>query len=491
MLEKHILSKSTYLYGCQCPKRLHLHKYRPELKNPLDERVQFVKDSGTSVGILAQQLFPGGVDASPVDAYGYQEAVIKTQELIAAGVSIIYEAAFQYQGLLCVLDILVNEQGVWRAYEVKGAAGVKEQYLEDAAFQYYVITNTGLELDDISIVHLNTAYVRQGSLDVHKLFTVRSVLREAVDLQSSVQRRSEALKLMLKQPEPVADIGPHCGSPYECDFTNHCWSHLPKVDSVFDLGTRAAWKLYAAGYHHLDQIPADYVLTQSVQQQLDHYRSGETFINTEAIRGFLAGISYPIYYLDFETVWPGVPEFDNASPFNQIPFQLSLHVQNTADAEAEHYEFLGDGRNDPREALAAELIKLCGTTGTILCYNASFEKQRIEQLAQRYPHQAKALLALTTRLGDLMTPFQKRWYYHPEFKGRFSIKTVLPILCPDLRYDSLMIQEGNTATIVYGQLKHQDEVTAAVQREDLLAYCKMDTWAMVRVLGELRIAVQR
>lgn len=491
MLEKHILSKSTYMYGCQCPKRLHLHKYRPDLKNPVDERVQYVKDSGTSVGVLAQQLFPGGIDASPADAYGYQEAVIKTQELIAAGTTIIYEAAFQYEGLLCVLDILVKENNGWKAYEVKGASGVKEQYVEDAAFQYYVITNTGLVLEDISIVHLNRAYVRMGELDVQKLFTIRSILPHAVNLQSSVQLRSDSLRLILKQSEPVADIGPHCTSPYDCDFTNHCWSHVPKVDSVFDLGARAAWKLYAEGYHHLDHIPAEYALSKTVQQQLDHYRSGEPFVDIKSIRSFLDNLIYPLYFFDFETVWPGVPEFDNASPFQQIPFQFSLHVQHTPDGETEHHEFLGDGKTDPREALTTELLLRCGTRGTILCYNASFEKQRIEQLAQLYPHHADALLALTQRLGDLMTPFQKRWYYHPEFKGSYSIKNVLPVLCPDLRYDALVVREGSMATIVYEQLKHQDADTAELQREHLLAYCKLDTLAMVRVLEVLKLEAGR
>lgn len=475
------------MYGCQCLKRLHLHKYRPELKNPEDARVRYVKDSGTSVGVLAQQLFPGGVDASPADAYGYQDAVIKTQQLLAAGITTIYEAAFQYQGLLCVLDILVKHNTVWKAYEVKGSGSVKEQYVEDAAFQYYVITNTGLALDDISIVHLNTAYVRKGALDVQKLFSKRSILKEVVELQSSVQHRSDKLKLMLKQPEPVVDIGPHCGTPYECDFINHCWVHIPRVDSVFDLGGRAAWKLYAEGYHHLDHIPSDYSLSKLPAQQLAHYRSGETLIDREAIHRFINTIQYPVYYLDFETVWPGVPEFDNASPFQQIPFQFSLHVQHASDAEAEHHEFLGDGRTDPREALAVALVKLCGESGTILCYNTSFERQRIEELARLYPQYTDALLALTPRLIDLMAPFQKRWYYHPEFKGRFSIKNVLPVLCPDLRYDSLIIREGGMATITYEQLKYQDEDTIRLQREHLLAYCKMDTLAMVRVLNALRL----
>lgn len=487
MPEKHLLSKSTFMYGCQCPKRLHLHKHRPELKNPVDERVEFIKASGTAIGILAQQLFPGGVDASPKDTYSYQESVLKTQELIAQGETTIYEAVFQYEGVLCALDMLVKENGVWHAYEVKGTASVKEQHVEDAAFQHYVITRCGIELDDISIVHLNNQYIRKGLLDIQQLFKRQSILKEVVALQHSVQRKIDQLKDMLTKPEPIADIGPHCVSPYECDFTNHCWAHIPKTDSVFDLGPRISWKLYQEGYLHLDHIPPDYPLSKSTSHQLDHYRSGETSIDRHAIQQFIGTLQYPLYYLDFETVWPGVPEFDNAHPFQQIPFQFSLHVQHSADGETMHYEFLGDGLNDPREALTHELIKLCGAAGTILCYNASFERQRIEQLATLYPLQAERLLMLTDRLGDLMIPFRNRWYYHPELKGSYSIKNVLPVLCPDLRYDKLIIREGNAAGMVYAQLKLQDEDTAALQRKHLLAYCKMDTLAMVRVLEALRL----
>jgi hypothetical protein len=486
MIEKHVLSKSTYMYGCQCPKRLHLHKYQPELKDPVDERVQYVKDSGSAVGLLAQQLFPGGVDASPPDTFSYQLSVLKTRELISQGATIIYEAVFQYDGVMCALDILVKDGDAWHAYEVKGAGSIKEQYVQDAAFQYYVITSSGIVLEDISIVHLNKQYVRKGALDIHKLFTKQSVLREVVALQSAVQRNISELKHVLQQPEPETGIGPHCFAPYACDFTHHCWAHIPKVDSVFDLDPRAAWKLYADGYLHLDQVPQDYPLSNSVAHQLAHYRSGEPFVDQPAIQNFLATLHYPLCFLDFETVWPGVPEFDDTYPFQQIPFQFSLHVQQDADSLAEHYEFLGNGHTDPREALVREMINVLGTTGTILCYNASFEKARMKELAKLFPYHADSLLAITGRVTDLMAPFQKRWYYHPEFKGRYSIKNVLPVLCPDLRYDALPIREGDTASKVYGQLKMQDNDTATLQREHLLAYCKMDTLAMVRILEWLR-----
>lgn len=486
MPEKHILSKSTFMYGCQCTKRLHLHKYRPELKNPVDERVQYIKDSGSAVGQLAQQLFPGGVDASPADTYSYQESVVKTQELIAAGVTIIYEAVFQYEGVLCALDILVKEGDAWHAYEVKGAGKVKPQHVEDAAFQYYVITNSGIALNDISIVHLNMKYIRQGELDIHKLFAKQSILKDVVELQSTIQQKIYELKHVLTQPEPVTDIGRHCLSPYACDYIDHCWAHIPKVDSVFDLDPRAAWELYAEGYTHLDHIPLDYPLSDSVLHQVTHYRSGEPSIHREEIRSFINSIQYPVHYLDFETIMPSVPEFEHAWPFQQIPFQFSLHVQHSPEAEPEHYEFLGDGTSDPREALVQELVTRIGPAGTVLCYNKSFEIGRNKDLANIYEPYRDQLLSINQRTLDLMTPFRKRWYYHPEFKGSYSIKSILPVLCPDLRYNTLTIQEGQMAGIVYAQLKLQDEDTAALQRGHLLAYCKMDTLAMVRVLGVLK-----
>lgn len=473
------------MYGCQCTKRLHLHKYRPDLKNPADKRVQYVKDSGSAIGLLAQQLFPDGVDASPVDTYSYQEAVVRTQELITAGATIIYEAVFQHDRVLCALDILVKESTGWHAYEVKGAGRVKPQHIEDAAFQYFVINNSAITLHDISIVHLNMKYIRQGALDIHTLFKKQSIVGDVLSLQSTVARKIDELKQLLKQPEPTVEIGPHCLAPYACDFTDHCWAHIPKTDSVFELARGPVWELYEKGYRHLDHIPQDYPLPKLQAHQLAHYRSGDTFIDREAIQSFVNRIQYPIYFLDFETIMPGVPEFDHTWPFQQIPFQFSLHIQRALGENPEHYEFLGDGESDPREALVRELVNRIGNKGSVLCYNKSFEVGRNKDLANVYARYHDQLMSLNQRTLDLMIPFQNRWYYHPEFKGSYSIKTILPILCPDLRYDKLPIREGQMAGIVYAQLKLQDDDTAALQREHLLAYCKMDTLAMVRILESL------
>ncbi len=484
---KHTLSKSTFMYGCQCPKRLFLHKFRPDLKNPINEQQQAVFNTGTSVGELAQKLFPGGVDVTPPDSYSYEIAVAKTKELIEQGATIIYEASFQYEGVLCALDILVKKENTWYGFEVKSTSSVKPQHVQDASLQYFVVTNSGITLQDFSIIHLNNQYVRKGELDIEQLFTTTSILEEVLEQQVVVFDKVRELKwLLAERIEPTIDIGPHCAAPYDCDFTNHCWAHIPKVDSVFDLARGPVWKLYGEGYTHLDKIPQDYELNEKVAHQLAHYRSGEVQINAEALNQFLAPLTYPLYFFDFETIMPGIPEFENSKPYQQIPFQFSLHIQHEEFTELEHCSFLGDGITDPRLALIEEMVRLLGKNGSIICYNMGFEKTRIKDLALIFPDYREALLAINERVLDLMIPFQKRWYYHPEFKGRYSIKKVLPVLIPDLRYDTLEIQEGGAASLVYSQLKYQDEDTRQIQRKQLLAYCRLDTLAMVRILDYLK-----
>lgn len=487
-LPKHVLSKSTFMYGCQCPKRLFLHKYKRELRNPDDELQQSIFDGGTTVGELARDLFKGGIDASPPDSFSYRQSVKNTARLISQGESIIYEAAFQYEEVLCAVDILVKRGDAWYAFEVKSSTGVKDQHIQDAALQYFVMRNCGLPLEDISIVHINNQYVRKGKLDVDQLFSCESVLPKVLEQQEFTEKKIAELKSLLVQTEiPVVDIGPHCESPYACDFTDHCWAHMPTENSIFTLKRGPGWELYEAGYKHLDDIPEDYEMSSKASTQLVHYRTGDIYIDKESIREFLAPLVYPLYFFDFETIMPGIPQFDESRPYQQLPFQFSAHVQREVNGELEHYEFLGDGVSDPRPELVEAMLQLLGKRGSIICYNMSFERSRISELAQDYPHFTQELLAINDRIFDLMIPFQKRWYYHPDFKGRYTLKNVLPVLVPELRHSDLDIKEGGTASLVYSQLKHQDAQTAKIQREQLLAYCKLDTLAMVRILELLSI----
>jgi hypothetical protein len=486
-LSKHILSKSTFMYGCQCPKRLYLHKFKRELRNPDDELQQFVFDSGTSVGELARDLFPNGVDVTPPNPYSYHISIAKTKILVEQGARIIYEAAFQCEGVMCALDILVRHGNAWYAFEVKNSTSVKDQHLQDAALQYWVVNNSGLALEDISIIHLNNQYVRKGELNIQSLFTTQSILEEVERQQEFITSKVQELKILLvTKTEPVIDIGPHCSSPYGCDFTALCWAHMPKENSILDLVRGPGWKLYEEGYRHFDDIPEGYEMGSTATMQLAHYRSGEVHIEKDQIKSFLTPLAYPLYFFDFETIMPGIPEFDDSRPYQQIPFQFSLHVQQRGDSSLQHFEFLGDGINDPRLPLVEAMIAHMGNTGSVLCYNMSFEKSLISELMELYPQYESALGAIKERIVDLMVPFQKRWYYHPAFQGSYSIKYVLPALIPELSYKDLEIQEGAAASLVYGQLKTQKKETVKIQREQLLAYCKLDTLAMVRILDHLR-----
>jgi Domain of unknown function(DUF2779) len=479
------------MYGCQCPKRLFLNKFKRDLRNPVDEQQQAIFDAGTGVGELARQLFKHGVDASPPNNYSYQISVEKTKALIDRDVPVIYEAAFQFEGVLCALDILVKKGKSWYAFEVKSSTGVKEQHIQDAALQYFVMRSCGLPLEDISIIYLNNEYVRKGELDVQQLFTSQSILAEVLEQQDFVASKIVELKAILAQREiPVIDIGRHCMTPYACDFTNHCWAHIPKENSVFELRYGPGWELYEAGYKHLDEIPADYQMSNKPLAQLTHYRTGEVYIDKKSIKEFLEPLTYPLYFFDFETIRSAVPEFDNSKPYQQVAFQFSLHVQRQEAGELAHHEFLGDGLTDPRSALMKSMIDLLGGAGSIICYNMAFEKSRIKELAQSYPEFEPALFAINDRVIDLMIPFQNQWYYHPAFKGSYSIKAVLPVLVPELQYSALDIQEGETASLVYSRLKLQDKITATLQRQALREYCKLDTLAMVRIFEFLRKNVE-
>lgn len=446
--EKHILSKSTYLYGCQCPKRLWLHKYRPELRDPLEEARQAIFQRGTDVGKLAEQLFPGGVDARPKDSYSYQQSVADTARYISEGKKVIYEAAFQYEGLLCAVDILVQHRNKWYAYEVKSTTKVKPEHLPDAAFQYYVITNAGLALADFSLVYLNNSYVRKGPLEVQKLFATESLLVQLMERQTEVAAKVAELKKMLANKTEMPDIavGNHCEKPYPCDFQGFCFAGIEAEEP-------------------------DY---------------GEPYINQEGISAFLNQLEYPLYFMDFETWMTTVPEYDGHWPYRQVCFQYSVQVQKTPGAEPEQHAYLARQVNTPTEEFLINLIRVLGKKGTILVYSKGFEVPRLQELVREHPQHGKAVDKIISRIVDLMTPFQKKHYYLPQMQGRYTIKLVLPALVPELSYDALEIGNGTDASAAFFNLREEtDAEKIKATREALLAYCGLDTLAMVRILEKL------
>ncbi len=442
---KHILSKSTFMYGCQCPKRLYMHKFQSDFRNPEEEAQTSIFAAGTNIGLLARGLYPGGISAEPPDAFSFHLSVEQTRKLIEQQQPVIYEAAFNFEGVLCAIDILVNEGGKWHAYEVKGSTKVKEPFVLDASLQHYVISNCGLPLEDISIVFLNNQYARKGELELQKLFSRQSIKNEVIGNRNFVHGKIAELKLLLKEKkEPIIDIGAHCYKPYECDFTGHCW--------------------------------ADF------QQEVS---TSEEYVDMESIRTFLDDWEYPLCFFDFETIMPAVPEFDHSRPYQQIPFQYSLHTQDTKNGEIRHVEFLGDGLTDPREALIISLLQQLKGHGSIVVWNKTFEVTRLREIARDFPKYAQPIALVLERIVDLMVPFRRKWYYLPEFNDSYSLKAVLPVLVPELSYGDLTIQEGGTASLIYSQLKQHTPEVQSQHREHLLEYCKLDTLAMVEIYRKL------
>ncbi len=478
------LSKSLFTRGLQCHKSLWLYKFKPELRARPDARLQARFDTGTEVGILAQQLRPGG------HALEYKSGIAKninrTKELIAAGTETIYEATFRYDDVLVMVDILHKGPTGWELYEVKSSTETKDIFINDTAIQCYVVKGSGLDIGGVFLVHINNQYARTDELDLQGLFTIDDVTTYTVNRQPDIPGQIAEMRSTLQGSEPVIDIGPYCTQPYECDFKNYCWQHIPEC-SIFDINNLRAnrkFALYYGGALHFSDIPADFRLSEKMQIQVDAELTGREYINWEHIRKFLDTIREPVGFMDFETFQEAVPSFDQQHPYQMIPFQYSLHIFNNGDLS--HHEFLGTPGLDPRRKFIEQLITDTEPCATILVYNQSFEESRLKDLARYFQEYAGGIAAITEKMVDLMTPFRKKDYYVKEMCGSHSIKYVLPALVQDMSYDGMAIGDGEMAMLSYALMNGMDNMfDIADTRKNLLDYCRLDTLAMVKIWEKL------
>lgn len=455
----------------------------------LSEMQSAIFKRGTDVGKLAQNLFPNGIDASPANKFEYDEAVILTKNLLTRNQKIIYEASFNFSDVLAVADIVSNEESGVKVYEVKSSTSISENYIRDAALQYWVITNCGYKVKDFSIVYINNKYIRNGELELDKLFITESVLKLILPMQKWISENVMRFKRVLeKNVVPQIDIGEHCYDPYTCGFYNYCRKHIPDY-SVFDLAgvhLKKKYELYRSGIVRMEDVPDDFELSAGAKLQVDVYKSKKTFINKQAIKDFLSGLNYPLFFMDFESFQPAVPMFDRSKPYQQIPFQYSIHYKRSKESNVEHYEFLAETGIDPRIKFIKNLLNDTKNEGDILTYNKSFEILRLKEIAEVFPEHKIEIAERINRVKDLMTPFQKKYYYYESMQGSFSIKYVLPALVPDLSYKDIEINEGGLASIAYENLAMEtDLMRIADVRNQLLEYCKLDTLAMVKILEKL------
>ena len=488
-MASHLLSKSSFIKGLQCEKHLYLYKYHYNEMDELSEMQKAIFKRGTNVGELAHKLFPGGVVAAQGDPPNYDKALQRTKELMNDGAKVIYEAAFMFNEVLSIADIVVMEKGGAKVYEVKSSTSISETYLNDAALQYYVISSLGIRIKDFSIVYINNQYVRKGELNLEELFITESVLEFILPLQKTVKENVDRFKkVILKKKMPDIDIGEHCYNPYTCGFFNYCRKHIPE-DSIFDFSgmhLTKKYELYREGIISINDVPLDYPLNKNNKLQLDVHKNGKTLIDKKAIKNFLSDLSYPLYFMDFETFQPAVPLYDNSKPYQQIPFQYSIFLKKNKNSEAEHYEFLAEPGIDPRLKFIENLLKVTKNKGDVLVYNKTFEITRLNEIARDFPEYGEEIEKLISRIKDLMIPFQKKYYYSPEMKGSYSIKAVLPALVPELSYDNLEINEGGLASVAYESLQTETDLMFIAEiKQQLLEYCKLDTLGMVRILEKL------
>jgi len=484
------ISKSQYLKGLQCPKALWFYRHRRDLYPEIPAAKQRLFDSGHEVGQIAQAYFENGIEITE-KYYQIDQAITSTMRAVKQGYEAIYEAtACSRDGAYSRIDILskVADSEKWDLVEVKQSTGVKDYHLDDMSLQRYAFLGAGYSIRSSFLMHVNNQYVRRGKLDPKGLF----VLLDCTELVQSRLPRvpgyvADLLEILNSDIEPDIKIDAHCKKPFECDYVHHCWKHVPDY-SVYDIFKGPQLQaLLSECILEVSDIPASISAPGLKAIDVNAYRKQTIYADKKRINDFLDTLTYPIYYLDYETIFPAIPVFDNASPYQQIPFQFSLHIQEKKGAGLKHIDFLHTEPGDPRLDFIAALLENCGRHGTVLVYNMGFESRINRELGQAFPRYQLELENINARMVDLLVPFRSRHLYHPDMTGSASLKNVLPAFVPDLKYDDLTIADGDTASAMY--LSCVKGSASDVEKEtiykNLRIYCALDTLAEVRLLDVL------
>jgi predicted RecB family nuclease len=483
------LSKSKFLSGLQCHKRLYLEMRHPELAEPPDLSTQAIFAMGTEIGILAQRRFPGGVLVAPT-LRPREAAVALTAKLLQdPDVPAIFEGAFEHEGVIVRVDILERVLGTeehrpaWRLIEVKSSTRVKEVHLNDLAIQRHVLIGAGLDLAGTCLMHIDTGYFYEGGeVDLVALFALDDVSTVVAERQGKVPEQLEAMKSILRETSPPAiEPDDRCHSPYECPFWAHCTKDKPLRWIYYLPGPKkVVQQLVQEGITSIDEIPeaANLSITQRRVKDNVEWASAD-------LARVLQSVEYPVHHLDFETVMLAVPKFPRMKPYQSIPVQWSNHIE-LQSGEIIHHEFLHGEATEPRRRWAERLLESLGAQGTIVVYS-SYEEAMMKQVAEAFPELRKVFSAVIKRLWDLY-PVIKEHYYHPAFQGSYSIKSVLPVMVPELSYRDLLIQEGAQAASEYYRMVfiEEDWIEQARIKDALLQYCARDTMAMVRLRRALK-----
>jgi len=479
-----LLSKTKYLNGRQCLRYLWVLFNDPGRVPAPDANTQYIFDQGHVVGELVKQLFPDGIDV-PQDSF--RDNIDQTIRLMEERKPL-FEAGILADNLYARVDVLYPaDDELWDIIEVKSSTSVKDVHTQDAAYQRYCCTKLGLNIRKCYIAVINNQYVKEGEIDPEGLFNLNDITEDVLEISGNIPDQIEEMfEVIDRETCPEMIIGPHCRDPYECPL-EECWEHLPE-ENVFTLyySGKKSFDLYDRGVVSIQDIPSDYKLSDKQAIQKASIVTGKTHLDKEAIKGFLASFEYPLYYLDFETINPAVPLFDGTRPYQQIPFQFSVHVVRDVHSSPEHYSFLTEGTQDTRPRLLEELQKVLGDSGSIITYNKGFEEGILKDLGKAFPEYEDWVSQLLTRMVDLLVPFRNFDYYDPSQNGSASLKAVLPAVT-EKGYGGLDIADGQLASMLFEKVTY-GEVTDEERnkvRSDLEKYCALDTEGMIWIVDKL------
>lgn len=492
-----ILDDYDFVSGYTCFKKLWLDRNKPEEKeNNFNSSVIFnsheVKEAAK--GLLDKK------SATVEKDWDKKTMVLKTKEYLEdEEVKVIFNATFDFYGLVSTVDMLKKEpDGSLSFYTVKSTTKYKDEYGIECAYKYFVATNCNVKVKSNWFLYINNSYVRKGNLDIKSLFLAEDLTGPSTFnyyvIEGELLKMIEYLEV---SDEQESNISMACEEPYECPFRKYCLSKLEK-DNVFTLSgmfKKDKYALYDEGITSFKELYDAFGknkidLSKRCLSQIETaLKIKDEVLDKGAIRSFLNTISYPIYHLDFETVQFAVPKWDGSKPWEQIPFQYSLHIEHE-DGTIKHKEFLAKAGKDPRRELAERLCEDIPMGSFSVAYNMTFEKTRLKELAELFPDLKDHLMNIYNNMHDLMVPFKELDIYLDEMKGSYSIKHVLPAMCPgdpELDYHALSeVHNGTEAQSAFLSLKDKAPKKAETTRTNLLKYCELDTLAMVKVLDALR-----
>lgn len=477
------LSKTEFIAGLQCEKHIFLHVHHPELAEPTESSATI---TGKVVEEHAQREFPGAIlverDNTRINPFENTKALLNVPS-----VNTIFEAAIAGDDLNLFVDVLSREGTDWLLTEIKSAAKVKDEHIDDVTIQAVALEQANISVSRFELMHINSDFIYQGDHHYEGLFVREDITEQVQAHKGFIKAQLPEINDMVKGPQPEKHIGPYCKNPYPCPFKQYCEAHDAKYPVAYlPRGWKVAQKMLAAGIDDIRDIPEEALTSETHLRIRRVTRAGQAEMLPGA-KQLLQALDYPRYYIDFESIQFAIPIWKGTSPYQQLPFQWSCHIENKP-GELKHREFLDISGDDPRITFAESLLEISGETGPILVYNQTFEKRIIRELAKVLPDYSDRLLALNNRIVDLL-PIVQQHYYHPEMKGSWSIKKVLPCLVPELRYSELgKVQDGTQAQLAYFEAIDTDGLTDKAHqtlRQDMLDYCRLDTLAMVKIVEKL------